>query len=32
MSKKYNVGMRRAAYLLAVERVAEAIRVRGIYP
>ncbi len=31
-SKKYNVNMRRGAYALAVDRVAEAIRVRGIYP
>lgn len=31
-SKKYNVNMRSAAYVLAVDRVAEAIKVRGIYP
>lgn len=31
-SNKYNVDMRRAAYVLAVERVAEAIKVRGIFP
>jgi glutamate dehydrogenase/leucine dehydrogenase len=31
-AKKYNVDMRRAAYIVAVNRVAEAIRVRGIYP
>lgn len=31
-SKKYNIDLRRAAYVLAVERVAEAIKVRGIYP
>jgi glutamate dehydrogenase/leucine dehydrogenase len=31
-SKKYRVSMRQAAYALAVERVAEATRVRGIYP
>lgn len=31
-SKKYNIDMRRAAYVLAVERVTEAIRVRGIFP
>lgn len=32
MSKKYNVNMRQGAYALAVDRVAEAIKVRGIYP
>ncbi len=32
MSKKYNVNMRQGAYALAVNRVAEAIQVRGIYP
>ncbi len=31
-AKKYRVHMRRAAWILAIERVAEAIRVRGIYP
>jgi glutamate dehydrogenase (NAD(P)+) len=31
-SKKYGVPMRRAAWILAIERVAEAIRARGIYP
>lgn len=31
-SKKYNIPMRRAAYVLAVDRVAEAVQVRGIYP
>jgi glutamate dehydrogenase/leucine dehydrogenase len=31
-SKKHNIDMRRAAYVLAVNRVAEAIRVRGIFP
>jgi glutamate dehydrogenase/leucine dehydrogenase len=31
-SRKHEVGMRRAAYVVAVERVAEAIRVRGIFP
>ncbi len=31
-SKKYRVHMRRAAWILAIARVAEAIRVRGIYP
>lgn len=31
-SKKYKVDMRRAAYVLAVDRVTEAIRVRGIFP
>jgi glutamate dehydrogenase/leucine dehydrogenase len=32
IAKKYNVHMRTAAYLLAVGRVAEATRIRGIYP
>lgn len=32
MCKKYNVNLRKGAYALAVDRVAEAIRVRGIYP
>ncbi len=32
ISKKFNVHMRAAAYLLAVGRVAEATRIRGIYP
>jgi len=31
-SKEYNVTMRRAAYVVAVGRVAEAISVRGIFP
>jgi glutamate dehydrogenase/leucine dehydrogenase len=31
-AKKYKIDMRRAAYVVAVARVAEAIRVRGIYP
>jgi glutamate dehydrogenase (NAD(P)+) len=31
-SKKYKVSMRRAAWALAVNRVSEALRVRGIYP
>ncbi len=31
-SKKYGVHMRTAAYVLAVGRVAEATRIRGIYP
>jgi glutamate dehydrogenase/leucine dehydrogenase len=30
--EKYNLGMRQAAYVLAVDRVAEAVRMRGIYP
>ena len=32
ISKKENVDMRMAAYMLAVGRVAEAIRIRGLYP
>ena len=32
ISKKYDVDNRTAAYVLALERVAEAIRLRGIYP
>src|SRR6185295_3712621 len=32
IAKKFNVGMRIAAYILAVGRVAEATRIRGIYP
>jgi len=32
ISKKFNVHMRAAAYILAVGRVAEATRIRGIYP
>ena len=32
MSKKYNVDMRTAAYIVAVNRVSEALAVRGIYP
>jgi glutamate dehydrogenase (NAD(P)+) len=32
IAKKYNVDNRTAAYVLALERVAEAIRLRGIYP
>src|SRR5436309_5291911 len=31
-AKKYNVHMRTAAYILAVSRVAEATRLRGIFP
>jgi glutamate dehydrogenase/leucine dehydrogenase len=31
-AQKHKIDMRRAAYVLAVDRVAEAIRVRGIYP
>ncbi len=31
-AKKYKIDMRRAAYVVAVSRVAEAIKVRGIYP
>src|SRR4029077_1355879 len=31
-AKKYGVHMRTAAYILAVGRVAEATRIRGIYP
>ena len=31
-SQKYKVHMRRAAWILAIDRVAEAIKVRGIYP
>jgi glutamate dehydrogenase/leucine dehydrogenase len=31
-AKKYNVHMRTAAYILAVNRVAEATRLRGIFP
>jgi len=31
-AKKHKLDMRRAAYVVAVNRVAEAIRVRGIYP
>jgi glutamate dehydrogenase (NAD(P)+) len=30
--QKYNVNFRHAAYILAIERVYEAIKVRGIYP
>ena len=32
IARKYNVHMRSAAYILAVGRVAEATRIRGIYP
>jgi glutamate dehydrogenase (NAD(P)+) len=32
IAKKYSVHMRTAAYILAVGRVAEATRIRGIYP
>jgi glutamate dehydrogenase (NAD(P)+) len=32
IAKKYDVHMRTAAYILAVGRVAEATRIRGIYP
>ncbi len=31
-AQKHKIDMRRAAYVLAVDRVAEAIRVRGIFP
>ncbi len=31
-AKKHKIDMRRAAYVVAVSRVAEAIKVRGIYP
>ena len=31
MAQKYNVGLRVAAYMLGVARVADAIRARGIY-
>ncbi len=31
-AKRYRVHMRRAAWILAIDRVAQAIRVRGIYP
>jgi len=31
-SRKYQVDMRRAAYVLAISRVTEAIRLRGIFP
>jgi glutamate dehydrogenase/leucine dehydrogenase len=30
--EKYDLGMRQSAYVLAVDRVAEAVRMRGIYP
>jgi glutamate dehydrogenase/leucine dehydrogenase len=32
IATKHKLDMRRAAYVLAVARVAEAIKVRGIYP
>jgi len=32
LHEREKVDMRRAAYMLAVSRVAEAIRFRGIYP
>jgi glutamate dehydrogenase (NAD(P)+) len=32
MVRQYDVSLRAAAYLLAVSRVAEAIRLRGIFP
>jgi len=32
IARKFNVHMRIAAYILAVGRVAEATRIRGIYP
>jgi glutamate dehydrogenase (NAD(P)+) len=32
MAKKHQVNMRTGAYLLAVQRVAEAIEIRGIFP
>jgi glutamate dehydrogenase/leucine dehydrogenase len=30
--EKYKVNMRKAAYILAIERVADAVKVRGIFP
>jgi len=30
--KKYNVDFRTAAYVVAIERVAQAVKLRGIYP
>ena len=32
ISEERKVTMRKAAYILAIERVAEATRVRGLYP
>jgi len=32
ISKEKNVDMRIAAYILAIDRVAEAVMIRGIYP
>jgi len=32
ISKKYKVDMRKAAYILAIGRVAEATNIRGLYP
>jgi len=32
IARKFDVHMRTAAYILAVGRVAEATRIRGIYP
>jgi len=32
MAQEHNIGMRQAAYLVAVNRVAQAARARGIYP
>lgn len=32
VSKKYNVNMRTAAYILAIDRVASATRIRGLFP
>jgi glutamate dehydrogenase/leucine dehydrogenase len=32
MAERYRVDLRRGAYILAIERVAEATRVRGIFP
>ena len=31
-AKRYGIDMRTGAYILAVDRVAEATRVRGIFP
>lgn len=32
ISEERKVNMRKAAYILAIERVAEATRIRGLYP
>jgi glutamate dehydrogenase/leucine dehydrogenase len=32
MAKKYKVNNRKAAYCLAVDRVAQAIKLRGLFP